>query len=64
MGNMGQDCCAGSRLYVQASVYDKFVEKLVKQVQAFSDKVGDPFKEDTTGGPLASRSFSYLPLNI
>jgi len=54
MSNMGQDCCAGSRVYVQASIYDQFVEKVVERAQAFAKKVGDPFHEATEGGPLIS----------
>jgi acyl-CoA reductase-like NAD-dependent aldehyde dehydrogenase len=44
--NTGQDCCAGSRLLVQESVYDKFVQLLTERV-AFH-KVGDPFDKDVS----------------
>ncbi len=51
--NAGQDCCARSRILVQASVYDKFMEGLEKSVKAF--KVGDPTQDATEMGPLVSK---------
>lgn len=30
--NMGQNCCAGSRIFVQEGIYDNFLEKFRKQV--------------------------------
>ncbi len=51
--NQGQCCCAGSRLFVQESVYDQFVEKMLKKAK--SQKVGDPFDPDTTQGPQVSQ---------
>ncbi|KAG8955661.1 aldehyde dehydrogenase (NAD(P)(+)) ald5 [Tulasnella sp. 424] len=58
MYNMGQDCCGGqeigSRIYAEASIYDKFIEKVAAHAKEFSAKVGDPFAEDTQGGPLVS----------
>jgi acyl-CoA reductase-like NAD-dependent aldehyde dehydrogenase len=51
--NAGQDCCARSRILVQASVYDKFMEGLEKSVKAF--KVGDPTQDLTEMGPLVSK---------
>jgi aldehyde dehydrogenase (NAD+) len=47
--NQGQCCCAGSRLFVEQSVHDKFVEKIV--ARAKQRKVGDPFDTTTTQGP-------------
>lgn len=44
--NMGQDCCAGSRLFVQRDVHDVLVAKLSEAFR--KQKVGDPF-DDTTG---------------
>lgn len=51
--NAGQDCCARSRILVQASVYDQFMAGLEKSVKAF--KVGDPTAETTEMGPLVSK---------
>ncbi|MBN9223832.1 MAG: aldehyde dehydrogenase [Microbacterium sp. SCN 70-27] len=50
--NAGQDCCARSRLLVQRSVYDRFLEMLEPAVTAW--RVGDPWREDTEMGPLIS----------
>lgn len=47
--NHGQNCCAGSRTFVQEGVYDAFVKKAV--AKASSRKVGDPFAKDTQQGP-------------
>ena len=51
--NHGQCCCAGSRIYVQSGVYDKFIEAF-KQRTA-KNVVGDPFKQDTFQGPQVSK---------
>ncbi|MCS7006460.1 MAG: aldehyde dehydrogenase family protein [Thermoleophilia bacterium] len=50
--NAGQDCCARSRILVQRSVYDRFVELLVEATAGV--KVGDPTDESTEMGPLIS----------
>jgi acyl-CoA reductase-like NAD-dependent aldehyde dehydrogenase len=50
--NAGQDCCARSRILVEASVYDRFAELLVDATR--SVKVGDPEDEATEMGPLVS----------
>jgi len=47
--NQGQCCCAGSRLFVEESIHDKFVEKVV--ARAKTRKIGDPFDPNTTQGP-------------
>lgn len=46
--NQGQVCCAGSRVFVQESIYDKFVEEAVKRFNQV--KVGLPWEEDTQMG--------------
>ncbi|CAE7151171.1 unnamed protein product [Rhizoctonia solani] len=51
--NHGQTCCAGSRVFVQAGVYDKFVELFTAHVNKL--KVGDPFKSETFQGPQVSQ---------
>ncbi|MBW8762147.1 MAG: aldehyde dehydrogenase [Microbacterium sp.] len=50
--NAGQDCCARSRLLVERSVYDRFLELLEPAVAAW--RVGDPSSADTDMGPLIS----------
>jgi len=52
--NSGQDCTAGSRLYVQDSIYDKFIDILVSKVK--QHKTGDAFDETVSGGPLVSQT--------
>uniref|UniRef100_V9KLJ0 aldehyde dehydrogenase (NAD(+)) n=1 Tax=Callorhinchus milii TaxID=7868 RepID=V9KLJ0_CALMI len=47
--NQGQCCCAGSRLYVQDSIYDEFVEKSVERAKRRT--VGDPFDPKNEQGP-------------
>lgn len=49
----GQDCTAGSRVFVQSSVYDKFVRKLLELSKEFV--VGDPFDDNTAAGPVISK---------
>lgn len=50
--NAGQDCCARSRLLVQRSVYDRFLELLEPAVQNW--RVGHPGDDATDMGPLIS----------
>jgi acyl-CoA reductase-like NAD-dependent aldehyde dehydrogenase len=50
--NAGQDCCARSRILVQRSVFDRFMELLEPAVQGVV--VGDPGSEKTEMGPLIS----------
>jgi aldehyde dehydrogenase (NAD+) len=49
----GQTCVAGSRLLVQESIHDDFVERLVRYVS--QDRLGDPADPATTIGPIATR---------
>jgi len=51
--NMGQNCSAGSRVFVEESIYDKFLERAVDMVK--KRKIGDPFKEDTEQGPQTTK---------
>lgn len=50
--NAGQDCCARSRVLVQRSVMDRFLELLEPAVRDF--RCGDPRLEQTNMGPLVS----------
>ena len=52
--NAGQDCCARSRILVEASVYDRFAGLLVEATRGV--KVGDPEDDETEMGPLVSAS--------
>jgi acyl-CoA reductase-like NAD-dependent aldehyde dehydrogenase len=51
-GNAGQDCCARSRILVQETVLERFLELLEGAVKAL--RVGDPLDEATQMGPLIS----------
>ena len=51
-GNAGQDCCARSRILVEASALDRFMDALEEAVEAV--KVGDPLDDETEMGPLIS----------
>ncbi|UXY24453.1 aldehyde dehydrogenase family protein [Streptomyces cynarae] len=64
LDNSGQDCCARTRILVQRSAYDRFLDLLAPAVE--SVLVGDPADEDTQVGPLISRTQlervrSYVP---
>ena len=51
-GASGQSCIAGSRLYLQSSIYDEFLEKLISKAKKI--KLGSPMEKDTQMGPLNS----------
>jgi acyl-CoA reductase-like NAD-dependent aldehyde dehydrogenase len=62
--NAGQDCCARSRIMLQRSVYDRFMDLLEPAVKGVA--VGDPTSRDTEMGPLVSGTHrdkvaSYVP---
>ncbi len=64
--NAGQDCCARSRILVQRSAFDRFMELFESAVKGVV--VGDPSLETTEMGPLISRNqfdsvAAYLPDN-
>jgi len=50
--NCGQDCTAATRIYVQDSMYDAFLQMFMGKVKQL--RVGDPAKETTDMGPLVS----------
>ena len=50
--NAGQDCCARSRILVEKTAYDRFLELLVEATAGVA--VGDPADETTEMGPLIS----------
>jgi acyl-CoA reductase-like NAD-dependent aldehyde dehydrogenase len=51
-GNAGQDCCARSRILVERSALDRFMDALEEAVEAI--RVGDPLDDETQMGPLIS----------
>ena len=50
--NSGQDCCARSRVLVQRSVFDRFLEHFIESSKHFT--VGDPTSPNTAMGPLVT----------
>ena len=52
-GASGQSCVAGSRVFIQSSIREKFLEKLVERAKQI--QIGDPLAEDTQVGPLATK---------
>lgn len=52
--NSGQSCCGIERIYVHASLYDRFVERAVGLVRAY--RLGDPTDPDTDLGPVIRAS--------
>ena len=66
-GNAGQDCCARSRILVERSAYDRFLELLIEQ--AAGVQLGDPEEDATEMGPLISADHrekvsSYVDGNV
>lgn len=47
--NQGQVCCAGSRLFVEESIHDAFVEKVAEKARA--RRLGNPLDPQTEQGP-------------
>ncbi len=54
--NMGQCCCAGSRLFVEEKAHDQVLDILKQRVQ--KQRIGDPFDQATTQGPQVSKEQS------
>ncbi|MFD5544190.1 aldehyde dehydrogenase family protein [Streptomyces sp. NPDC127079] len=54
LDNSGQDCCARTRILVQRTVHDRFLELLAPAIESVT--VGDPADEKTDMGPLISKS--------
>jgi phenylacetaldehyde dehydrogenase len=64
LDNAGQDCCARTRILVQRTAHDRFLDLLAPAIEAVT--VGDPADERTDMGPLISaaqrdRVRSYVP---
>lgn len=65
--NQGQICLCGSRIFVQASIYDKFKEAFVERVKGL--KVGPPQEADSRMGAVVSKPhmekiLSYIDLAV
>jgi aldehyde dehydrogenase (NAD+) len=51
--NQGHVCCAGSRLFVQESIYEPIVDKLKRRLETL--RVGDPLDKNTDVGAINSK---------
>ncbi|MCX6621188.1 MAG: aldehyde dehydrogenase family protein [Acidobacteria bacterium] len=61
--NAGQSCCAIERIYVMRSLYPRFVDAFVAEVEKY--KVGSPQDESTTVGPLAQKkALDFLDFQV
>jgi acyl-CoA reductase-like NAD-dependent aldehyde dehydrogenase len=65
--NAGQDCCARSRIVVEASIYDDFVAAFTRATEAIT--VGTPLDAATEMGPMISAaqrqtSLDYIDLGV
>ena len=56
--NSGQSCCGIERIYVDAKIYDQFVEGFVELTRKYT--LDDPLDEATTLGPMAATRFANL----
>ncbi|KAK7461771.1 hypothetical protein VKT23_008202 [Stygiomarasmius scandens] len=54
--NMGQICCAGSRIFVQEGIYDAFMKGFIAAAQNLQAKTADPFVGQTMHGPQISKT--------
>nr|ALG75775.1 aldehyde dehydrogenase 5 [Tricholoma vaccinum] len=54
--NMGQSCVAGSRIFIQEGIYDKFLEQFAQIAKGLGDAAGDPFARETKHGPQVSQT--------
>ncbi|XP_078621849.1 aldehyde dehydrogenase 1A1-like isoform X1 [Branchiostoma floridae x Branchiostoma japonicum] len=51
--NMGQNCCAGSRTFVEEAIYDEFVKRSIERAK--NRKVGDGFQSGVEQGPQVNQ---------
>ena len=62
-GASGQSCVAGSRLYLQDSIAEQFLDGLVRRAKAI--RIGDPMLEETEMGPLATLGqIAHIEANV
>jgi len=61
--NAGQSCCAVERIYVMRSLYSRFIDAYVAEVEKY--QVGDPEDATTTVGPLAQlKAIEFLEFQV
>ncbi|NOS84579.1 MAG: aldehyde dehydrogenase [Ignavibacteria bacterium] len=51
--NQGEICLCGSRIFIEKSIYEKFIKDFVDRTKAL--KIGDPLQNDTDQGAIVSR---------
>jgi len=56
--NSGQCCCGIERIYVDASLYDRFLEAFVAETKKL--KLGNPLEKESTLGPMANLRFANV----
>mmetsp|Transcript_2724 Transcript_2724/g.4628 ORF Transcript_2724/g.4628 Transcript_2724/m.4628 type:complete len:508 (-) Transcript_2724:84-1607(-) len=52
VGTAGQRCTTQRRTFIHESIYDKFVERMIKAYPKLNEKMGDPLDPNTLLGPL------------
>ncbi|MET3953297.1 aldehyde dehydrogenase (NAD+) [Rhodococcus sp. OAS809] len=62
VGQSGQSCACSSRIFVQNTVYDAFMERFIGAVE--SAKIGDPFDPSTIVGPVVSQAATNRILGV
>ena len=60
--NQGHVCCAGSRLFIQESIYDLFIRKLKDRMQSLI--LGNPLDKNTDIGAINSYNQLRILINI
>ena len=58
--NSGQSCCGIERIYVNDSIYDRFIEAYAEETKKY--KLGNPLHADTNLGPVAKRGGADIVL--
>lgn len=61
---IGQVCTAGTRIFVQSAIYDKFLAGFTSAAQAWEKAKGDPFEDGTIHGPVSSQVQFDVRLNL
>jgi len=54
--NCGENCCAGSRVFVHTSIADKFIAATIKLATDRAARLGDPQAEETLTGPCVDKN--------
>lgn len=60
--NQGQICLCGSRILVQAGIYDRFKNDLIQKAETI--KIGDPMEDGTQFGSLISEDHLNKVMNF